>query len=343
MRALRWHGRRDVRVDDVEPPLPPGPHEVTVSVEWSGICGTDVEEYLHGPLLVPVTPHPLTGASAPLTLGHEVVGRVSASGAGSGVGEGTLVALDGYYFCGTCDACRRHDVNQCETWAHIGLSAPGGLAEAITVPARMVFPATTDIASDALALAEPFSVAVRAVRRGHIVAGERVCVVGGGTIGLAVAETARVHAGADVVVVEAAAGRRDLAALATQAAVVPSLLAAGEGYDAVIDCTGSVPALSDALAALRRGGRLVAVGIVGGPATLDYRRVVLEELTIIGSVGHVYDEDFARAVELICDRSVDPAPFVTHRIALDEAVTEGFDRLADPARSGTALKILVHP
>ncbi len=70
--ALRWHGRRDVRLEEVEDPPPPGPGEVQLRILWCGICGTDVEEYRNGPIFIPTDgPHPLTGRSAPLTLGHE--------------------------------------------------------------------------------------------------------------------------------------------------------------------------------------------------------------------------------------------------------------------------------
>src|SRR5690349_16634264 len=82
MRAARWHGRGDIRVEDVPTPRP-GPGELLLRVSWSGICGTDVEEYLHGPLIIPTeVPHGLTGRTAPLVLGHEFVGTVAAIGDG---------------------------------------------------------------------------------------------------------------------------------------------------------------------------------------------------------------------------------------------------------------------
>lgn len=80
MRALRFHGRRDVRLDEIEPPGPPGPHEIQVVPAWSGICGSDIHEYLAGPLVMPTEPHPLTGCKLPITLGHEASGVVAAIG-----------------------------------------------------------------------------------------------------------------------------------------------------------------------------------------------------------------------------------------------------------------------
>ncbi len=312
-----------------------------MAVEWCGICGTDLEEYLHGPLLVPTTPHALTGEQAPLILGHEVSARVIAAGRNVALEEGQLVALDGYYFCGDCPGCRRHEVQLCERWGHIGLSAPGGLAERLTVPARMAVAATEDVASDSLAMAEPFSVAVRALRRGRVVAGERVAVLGGGSIGLAVLQVARA-ANAEVTVVEPNTGRR---ALATQlgAHVVAEGKDLGGGFDLALDCTGMPAVVASGLASLRQGGRLVVVGIPLGAVSMDLRRVVLDELTVLGTIGHVWDEDFTTAVQLICEKRVDASSLITHRLSLGDAVTQGFALLADRSAEVTTVKVLVSP
>lgn len=340
MRAVRWHGRRDVRVDDIAEPERPSASEALVAVEWCGICGTDLEEYLHGPLLVPTEPHPLTGHQAPLTLGHEVSARVVEAGSASRLRVGQLVALDGYYFCGTCPGCSRHEVQLCDRWGHIGLSAPGGLTELMTVPAQMCIPASAEVDSDVLALAEPFSVAVRATRRGRVGLGERVGILGAGTIGLAVLQVVR-SLGAEAVVCDPAADRRALAErMGGESAASTAHL--DTAYDVVIDCSGSREAVAEGLAALRRGGRLVAVGIPLGSADLDLRRVVLEELTISGSIGHVWDEDFAEAVRLLCTDTVDAAALITHRLPLERAVDDGFALLADRGDE-PVLKILVSP
>jgi (R,R)-butanediol dehydrogenase/meso-butanediol dehydrogenase/diacetyl reductase len=80
MRALRYHGRMDVRLEEIDPPLPPGPTQVQLVPAWSGICGTDIHEYVAGPIIIPVSPHPLSGATLPMTLGHEATGVVAAIG-----------------------------------------------------------------------------------------------------------------------------------------------------------------------------------------------------------------------------------------------------------------------
>lgn len=347
MRAIRWHGREDVRLDEVAEPDPPGPGEILVDVEWCGICGTDVEEYTHGPIVIPAErPHPLTGAAAPITLGHEVVGRIAARGPGVSLPPDTLVALDGYLTCGTCPACRRNQPNRCETWGHIGLSAPGGLAHRLVVPAAMAVPAPTAVPSDHLALAEPFAVAVRAVRRAALETGDRALVVGGGTIGLAVLQVLLTSACREVCLVDPMTSRRALAAGfgATTAAGVADLLDGGlaGAFDIGVDCTGSAAAPVDALPLVRSGGRVVLVGLPVGPSTLDLGTLVLRELSLVGSVGHVSDEDTRTAVALLSSGRVDPAPLITHRLPLQRAVDDGIAALAGTARA-TALKMLVSP
>lgn len=347
MRALRWHGRRDLRLEDVPDPGPPGPGEVTVAVEWCGICGTDVEEYTDGPLVIPSTPHPLTGLTSPMIVGHEVAGRVAAAGPGAGLAPGTLVALDGYLYCGRCRACERHQVNLCERWAHIGMSYPGGLAERMVVPASMAVPATSDLPGDELALAEPCSVAVRSLRRARLQLGERLVVIGAGTIGLAVLQVARTAGAGETVVVDPIPARRELAGRLGADDAAPGVEAlAGAGmagaFDLVVDCSGSSEVPNAAMALTRPGGRIVLVGFPPRPGTLDYKTLLLRELTLVASVGHVYDEDFATAVGLLCSNRVDAAALISHRIPLERAVPDGIELLAGEGRKD-ALKILVSP
>ena len=95
MKAARWHAARDIRVEDVPEPKP-GPGEVKVKVAWTGICGSDLHEYLAGPIFVPVgQDHPLSHDHAPITMGHEYCGTVTELGAGvTGLAIGDRVAID---------------------------------------------------------------------------------------------------------------------------------------------------------------------------------------------------------------------------------------------------------
>ncbi len=352
MLAARWHRRGDLRLEDVADPRPPAAGEVTVEVSWCGICGTDLEEYTAGPVLIPVDrPNPLSGQRAPLILGHEVSGRVAAVGAGvPGLREGDLVAVDGIMFCGKCFWCRRNQVTLCPSMASIGLMADGGLAERITVAAATCIPVAAHVPDEHAALAEPVSVAVRAMRRGRLGVGEHVLVCGAGTIGLAAVMVARALGAGEVSVIDPVGFRRDLAIrLGAARAVhpndaVPELFADrnGVGPDLCIDASGVPRATAAAAGLVRAAGRVVVLGVTNAPTTLDTLGLVVREIELIGSLSHVYDEDFAAAVHLIGDGRVDVSALITHRIPLARVVEDGFGALTGGTRDQT-LKVLVSP
>lgn len=343
MLALRWHGRGDVRLDDIPPPPPPGRGEVQVRVAWCGICGTDVEEYRNGPVFVPVeTPNPLTGRTAPVTLGHEFAGEVVAVGAGVAAPQpGDRVAADTLIFCGECYWCRRHQVTLCERLAALGLMADGGLAELCNAPAHTLLPLPDSVSDEAGALAETLAVAVRALRRGRLRVGERVAVVGAGAIGLMAVQAALTAGATTVGVLEPSPTRRRLAVDLGAAAAYPPDGAPELGADLVIECSGSAAAVTTAIRAARKGGRVVMVGIYGEPSTIRFLDVVAAEKELIGSLSHVYDEDFAAALALLGRGAVRADPLISDRVPLARALDDGLLALVhEPAAH---LKILIRP
>jgi (R,R)-butanediol dehydrogenase/meso-butanediol dehydrogenase/diacetyl reductase len=315
MRAVRWHARGDVRVEDV-PPAPPGPGELQLAVRWCGICGTDLEEWLSGPVFIPASvPHPLTGALAPLVLGHEFAGVVVAAGAGvTGPLPGQRVAVDTIVSC-------------------------GGLAELCNAPARMCLPVPDTVADDEAALAEPLAGAVRALRRGGLRPGERVAVVGAGMVGLMAVQAAAASGAGSVTVVEPLAERRALAVGLGAGRAVPPGDAAALEADVAVECAGTPGAIQTALQALRSGGRAVLLGIVTESAPIAPMDLVRGEKSLIGSLSHVWDEDFREALQLLGRGAVQAAPLITDRIPLDAAVTGGLALLRDEPEKH--LKILV--
>jgi threonine dehydrogenase-like Zn-dependent dehydrogenase len=129
MRAARFHGPGDIRIEQVERPKC-APDEVVIKPAFVGICGSDVHEWSQGPILIPTTQHPLTSAQAPLILGHEVSGVVETLG--SGVIDFTVgqhVSIQPVLSDKTCKACRRGSNNLCKVQGFYGLSANGGLAD----------------------------------------------------------------------------------------------------------------------------------------------------------------------------------------------------------------------
>jgi 2-desacetyl-2-hydroxyethyl bacteriochlorophyllide A dehydrogenase len=345
MKALRWHARNDVRVDDIAIPEPAA-DELLIRVEWCGICGTDLEEYRHGPLVIPVdAPHPFRGTRAPITLGHEAVGRVVRTAAdGSGPREGALVIPDVVIGCGTCWWCLRHEEGLCPRLSVRGQTEDGGLAQYIVARASTCLVVPESVPADHAALVEPASVAVRALRKVPGLIGARVAIVGAGTVGQLVARVAVAFGATVELVVDPSSERRALAlASGARCATAPgdALAIAGaaerNGYDIAIECSGARGTLQLAVGLLRRGGTAVALGIRPEPEPLDSTSLVLSEKRIIGSAAHLWDEDGKAALELIGSGRLRVDDLISHRVPLADTVDSGFGMLA----SGGGLKVLV--
>jgi (R,R)-butanediol dehydrogenase / meso-butanediol dehydrogenase / diacetyl reductase len=341
MQAVRWHGRRDVRVERIPRPRPPAEDEVRVRVAFCGLCGSDLHEYLHGPFRIPLDRHPVTGRSAPIVLGHEIAGRVEAAGsATSGLAEGDLVALNALLPCGRCEPCARGDLHLCLVLGHLGMSADGGLAETVTVPAAMAVRAPAGMRSDLAALAEPFACAVRAARHAGSPRGVACVVVGAGTIGLAVAIVLR-SAGNEVMLLDVAAPRlRHAAALGFPALDAGAEQAATLEAPVVLECSGAPTAADAAFRLAAPGGTVVLVGLPAEPSTVDTTVVVLREVRVVGSMSHLADADLAPALALLAEHADEALALVTARIPLEATVEQGLEALAGPEHARHA-KILV--
>lgn len=342
MLAAVWHARRDVRVEEVPDAPPPRQGEIRAVVEWCGICGTDIEEWRSGPVWVPTSdkPHPLTKRHAPLILGHEVAARVADVGPGvSGLSEGDLVAIDGLIGCGECFWCSRHQVNLCPKMANIGLHFDGGLAEKVTVPASTAVLVPPGVAGDTAALAEPVSVAVRALRRGRLVLGESVAILGGGMIGLATAAVARAAGASQVIVIDPLEERRRLALGAGAGEVLDQRvdvagavaeLTNGRGADLSVDAAGTAASGPQAISVARSAGRAVIVGLAHKPSTTSFFDIVTGEKEVIGSLSHIADEDFSEAVRLLSRGVLTADTIQAVKVPLEGAVDRGFEALTQP-------------
>jgi (R,R)-butanediol dehydrogenase / meso-butanediol dehydrogenase / diacetyl reductase len=344
MKALRFHGHRDIRLEEVEEPrLRPG--WSIVEVGWASICASDVKEYL-GPLYISGRPNPLTGVSLPVTLGHEFAGRVVET-SGSRVAVGDRVAVDGCIKCGECWYCRHGNYVLCDKLAILGFDAHGGFAQRVAAPDYGLHELPDSVSDEAGALIEPLSVVVHAVRRGRVAPGDVVAVVGAGMIGLGVLSVARAAGASAVLVVERLAQRRERAlAMGATAVIDPGDgdpvaalgdLTDGYGADLAFDCVGTQDSVNLALGLARKGGRVVIVGVFKSPPTVDLNKVVLQEREIVGCLAYV--DDFPRAIALVADGRVDAGAFITDRIALSDIVDQGLHALIDdPARH---LRIIV--
>jgi len=349
VRALRFHAAGDLRIEDVAEPSDPGDGEVVVRVATCGICGTDLHEYIAGPIVTPVEPHPLTGAQNPQILGHEFAGDVVAVGHGvTRVSEGDRVSVMPLAYCGTCAYCRRGLQHLCATMACVGLShAWGGMGEFATVAEYQIVPLPDGVSHHQGALIEPTAVAAYGVERAGVAPGDRVLVTGAGPIGALAALCARAAGASTVYISEPNAARRERAEALGVATVldptavdVPSVLrdeSGGLGVDVAIECSGHPNGFAAAINSLRRRGTLAQTGLFVGEATVEPMVWALNDLTIVGTWCYwVYDFDRIAAQIAAGDLPVERV--VTSEVDLD-AAPDAFARLASGAAD--EIKVLV--
>ena len=348
MRAIRYHGPGDVRLEEL--PVPePGTGEIQVRVATVGICGTDVSEFVHGPRFFPVdAAHPHSGHSGPTIPGHEFSGWVTGVGEGViGFTEGDLVGVGAGVACGVCPSCVGGQTNLCHSYWTVGLHSNGGLAETAVIPASCSFILSgSAITPDLAALTQPMSIGIHATRRGRVENGDLVTVLGAGGIGSFIVHAAAAS-GATVTAVDldperlAIASRLGATSTSDISSSEPEEDLSGEKPTVVFECTGRPDSLLRALRLVADGGRVVVVGHQPEPVAVDFREVALDELEIIGTQAHVFAGDFPAAADLI---AADPgawAAIAPTVYPLDQVVEVGLI----PMAKGEApqIKVLFDP
>ncbi len=352
MKAAVWYGRQDVRIEDVAGPPPPPAGQVQVEVAWCGICGTDLHEYMGGPVYIPVDkPHSLTSVQAPVIIGHEMSGRVIAVGEGvQDFAVGDRVVACPIIGCQRCRWCRSGSMAQCDQVAFLGTSWSGGaLAERLNLYAYQCYHLPDTISDEVGALVEPFSATVRAVATGEIGPNDNVAIVGAGPIGLMALMAAILRGAKRVVAVEVAQRRKDTALkLGATDVIDPAKedaeqraleLTAGEGFDVVVECAGQPVTALLAAKLTRTRGRLIVMGVFEKPAPIDLTDLVFREKTVTGSMSGygLYDE----TIRMMMDERFKGEELITARISLDELVEKGFHGLLYEKESN--VKTLVSP
>jgi threonine dehydrogenase-like Zn-dependent dehydrogenase len=315
VRAFVITGAGQCAVHDVEPPAA-GPGQVIVDVARAGVCGTDAEffsgdmSYLHS-----------GQASYPVRIGHEWCGTVGAVGAGVDPGWlGRRVTGDTMLGCGKCARCRGGRQHVCADRFEIGVRRgwPGALAEQLPVPVTALHPLPDTVDDTLGALVEPGGNALRSVQAASLAPGERLLVLGPGTIGLLAAQFARGLGFTSV----------------WPAGDLPPL-----DFDAVIDASPAAGMPAFAIEAVQPGRRVVFIGIAGAPSTIDTRALVLKDVTAVGILSA--SPGMAQTIERYAAGAVDPRPLVAATVGLGEvgSVLAG----ASPAGARGGPKIHVDP
>ncbi len=349
MRAVVYPEPKRYEVREVAEPAA-GPGEAVVKVMATTICATDFKIF-EGLWAVKRFPH---------IPGHEWSGEVIAVGAGvTQVKAGDRVGAEIHVGCGGCRPCLQGLYTLCEHYgetgmghAHIGFTVDGGLAQYCTVPARALHRLPDALSYDEGAFTDNIGVALHAVERGGLRAGDGVAILGPGAFGLLSVQVARALGAGTVVLVGTREERLRLG-LRLGADVLVNTSQAGDpvarvhevfggkGADLVVEFAGTEAAAAQAVQMARRGGRVVLAGATAPGRTLhvDLSTIVRGHLDVCGSLANPRGIS-ARGLELMGAGRVDVKPLITHHFPLGEfgAAWETFR-----ARAGGAYRVMLHP
>lgn len=306
MRAVRSVAGRP-EVTDVEEPA----DWTVLDVAAAGICGSDLT---------------LVGWNLPVTLGHEIAGYAG----------GRAYCVEPVVHCGTCDQCSAGATQRCRgTTPHglLGVSFDGGMAERVAVPPECLVPLPDGLPVTDASLVEPLAVSWHALRKAGAAPGERVLVVGGGSVGLLTVAAAATM-GVEV----------DIEARHEHQRAAGEALGAGAPrgkYEITVEAAGSDSALATCMRKTVPGGRIAVVGMPQGDLAVPGIPFVMNELSMIGC--NCYDRsgnrhEFAEAAQVLADNPAIAATVITHRFTLSDAA-EAFRVAAD--RSGGAIKVVL--
>lgn len=345
MKALLLTAPSKLELVDFDDPAP-ADDEVVVRIRACGICGSDI--------------HGWDGSSGrrnpPLIMGHEASGEVVATGSRvSAWRPGDRVTFDSTIYCGVCRFCREGHVNLCENRRVVGVSPAeykqhGAFAERLAIPERIVYRLPDTLPFELAAMVEPVSIAVHAVQRTTISSGSTAVVVGAGMIGLLVIQALRWAGAKNIVAVDLADNRLDLARQlgATHAfnsgkmdvAAEVARITDGLGADTAFEVVGFTATLNLALAVLKRGGACVMVGNLS-PKTQDFplQAVVTKELTIVGSCASA--GEYPLCLDLIARGVINVKPMIEAVAPLADGA-DWFSKLS-AKDGGKYMKVILTP
>ncbi|MXN89786.1 zinc-binding dehydrogenase [Flavobacterium sp. Sd200] len=346
MKAARWYAAKDIRVEQAEIPVA-GKKQVKIEVKFAGICGSDLHEYSHGPMLIPVDkPYSLNGHQGVTTLGHEFSGVVSEVGEGvTTVKPGDRVVVEPLFKNPDSPFIANGEYNLSEPLGFVGLTSNGGFAKYTVVEDYMVHKIPDTMSFEQGALVEPAAVAVYAVLQSGLKLGQSCVIYGAGPIGLLCVQAAIAAGAANVIVVDIADKRLEKAKEAGATHVIngkaDDVVAqiqklTNGGADVFLDAAGVQVSFNNGIKSLRNGGTAVLVALFGKPVTHDAFAQVVREITIKGIIA--YRNIFPQVISLIDSGRMPVEKLVTQKIGLDNIVTDGFEALVS---NPSQVKILV--
>ena len=335
MKAMVLRAPRELAADNVAIPKL-GAGQVLVRVTHSGVCGTDLKIFNGA---IPVR--------YPLIMGHEATGEVVDAGGQPGIHAGDRVIMDPELFCGVCFHCRVGQTHLCPSGQLLGRDANGGFAEYVAVPASHVFPLPDSIDGRTAPLIQVLTTCMHAQRLVNIFPGESVVVMGLGVTGQLHVQLAKARGAHPVIGITRSASKRELAESLGADLTIPGgpgaiekvrEAAEGRGADLIVETTGVVPSLSDAITMARVGGRLLLFGIITAKeGALPFYDLYFKELALINA-RVAKPEDYPNSIDLVQRGIVRLEPLVSNVMQLGE-LNEAIGMLGSD--NGQRMKIIL--
>ncbi|KAI9875608.1 MAG: hypothetical protein M1830_008206 [Pleopsidium flavum] len=365
MKALRFHGQKDIRLEDIDVPkcgkgqvkvekpivAPSGLDEYNSCIDKTSLY---LHEYLGGANIMPTTPHPITGEKIPLTLGHEFSGVVEEVGEGvNDMKVNDRVVVQPIIYDGTCGACKEGLINCCYSGGFVGLSGSGGgLSEHVVVPRASAIAIPDSVSMEVGALVEPLAVAWHAVNVSPYKSGDSVLILGGGPIGLAVIQALKARGAEKIIVSEVASKRREFAKHfgahyvldPTKDDIVAKVreYCDGQGANVAFDAAGVQTGLDQAVMAIRARGTLVNIAVWEKAATLHPNHLVFKERSYMGVATYIMG-DFQDVIDAIATGKLKPEPMITRKIKMTEVEEKGFKALVNDKDNHVKILVEVAP
>ena len=317
-----------------------------IRVAYVGVCGTDMSYWRHG------------DEYKGMIIGHEYSGIIEEPGITGLFKKGDHVI--GYTQnvaqepCGHCSQCQQGNLDQCinrkvKTWKGGEYAHPGAYSEYTTWFPQSIYKIPNGVDLSEAALAEPFTVGLHAINIAEMQVGDKVLILGGGIIGLAVAEWARLRGASEITITEMNTTKieklkcLDIADHVLNAGddnVEENLMEVSHGgYDVVFDCVGAASAINTGIKALKNEffKKFISIALPYRMISIDYTSIVLHETILRGSKGHLYEE-FKTVAQALCNGDLKLKKYISRVIEFND-VQKGFEELK--ASAGIEIKAVI--
>ena len=326
MKALNLYGKQDVRYEETEMPLTENEDDVIIKVKRAGICGSDISRF--GKI----------GSYNPgLTWGHEFSGIVTETGDNvKSIKKGDRVTACPCFPCYKCEFCRQGKFSKCTDLKVLGGHKKGAFAEYIKIPEANVIKIPDDMDYETASFIEPLCVVVHGYNRINIKAGDKVAVIGCGTIGLLAVQWAKIFGASEVYAFDTDCRKLEIAEKTgadytfdvTEDGYFQKFMNITEnrGVEITVESSGSVSGIADSLSMAVKGGTVLLLGIPYGDVPLpreNFEKIIRNELQVAGSWNSISapfpGREWNTALNCMSKGKIDIKPLITHRIALNKA------------------------